>query len=345
MFIAIIVFYLGKPFYRYRVPQGSPLTPVLQVLVAAIMKRNQPYPSSPDLFYEPGNTQRKLLCHTNRLKFFDKACIVKDNEIAEGKKPSPWKLTIVTQVEETKLIVNVIPVWLTSLLFGVCFAQGSTFFVKQSSTMNRNVGRNFKIPAASIHAISAFGMLTCVICYDRFITPMLRRITGKERGISILQRVGIGMFLSIVLMVVAALVEKHRLIAAEKEGNKFLSMSVYWLAPQYLIMGIGDGFTLVGLQEFFYDQVPDSMRSIGIALYLSVMGVGSFLSSFLITVVNKASGKFGTCWFGEDLNSSRLDKFYCLLAVMNGVNFGIYVLLAKRYSYKNVQKNVVITSK
>nr|GEV17436.1 hypothetical protein [Tanacetum cinerariifolium] len=225
MFIAVIVFYLGKPFY------------------------------SPDLFYEPGNPQRKLLCHTYRLKFFDKACIVENNEITEGKKPSPWKLTV-TQVEETKLIVNVIPIWLTSLLFGVCFAQGSTFFVKQSSTMDRNVGRNFEIPPASIHAISAFGMLTCVICYDRFITPMLRRITGKERGISILQRVGIGMFLSIVLMVVAAFVEKHRLIAAEKEGSTFLSMSVYWLAPQYLIMGIGDGFTLVGLQEFFYIKCP-----------------------------------------------------------------------------------------
>lgn len=44
-------------------------------------------------------------------------------------------------------------------------------------------------------------------------------------------------------------------------------MSVFWLAPQFLIIGVADGFALVGLQEFFYDQVPDSMRSTGIALY------------------------------------------------------------------------------
>ncbi|THG23496.1 hypothetical protein TEA_011106 [Camellia sinensis var. sinensis] len=30
--------------------------------------------------------------------------------------------------------------------------------------------------------------------------------------------------------------------------------------PQFIILRIGDGFTLVGLQEYFYDQVPDSMN-------------------------------------------------------------------------------------
>ncbi|GJT90552.1 NRT1/ PTR family 5.6-like protein [Tanacetum coccineum] len=344
MFVTITIFYLGKPFYRYRAPQGSPLTPVLQVFVAAMIKRNLPYPSSQDSFYEPESPQRRLLCHTSKLKFLDKACIVIDNEITEGKKPSPWKLTTVTKVEETKLLVNIAPIWLASLLYGVFLAQGATFGVKQSSTMDRKMGTNFTIPAASIQVIFAIGMLFCVICYDKIITPIIRRITGNERGIPILQRVGVGMFLSILIMIVAALVEKQRVITAEKEKNKVLSMSAFWLAPQYFIMGIADAFTLVGLQEFFYGQVPDSMRSIGIALYLSVIGVGSFLSSFLITVVNQVTEKTGNRWIGKDLSSSRLDKFYWLLAAINGLNFGIYVLLAKRYSYKNVLKNVAVTS-
>ncbi|THG18418.1 hypothetical protein TEA_023762 [Camellia sinensis var. sinensis] len=37
-------------------------------------------------------------------------------------------------------------------------------------------------------------------------------------------------------------------------------MSVFWLAPEVIILGIGDGFTLVGLQEYFYDQVSNSMN-------------------------------------------------------------------------------------
>ncbi|GJW31639.1 NRT1/ PTR family 5.6-like protein [Tanacetum coccineum] len=335
MFIAIIVFYLGKRFFRYHVPQGSPLTPILQVFVAAMRKRNLPYPSTQDSFYEPKNPQRGLLlCHTDKLKFLDKACVVENNEITEGKKPSPWKLTTVTKVEETKLIVNIVPIWLASVLYGVLVAHGSTFFVKQSSTMDRKIGTSFVIPPASIQAFFALGMLFSVIIYDRIITPILRRITGNERGVPILKRVGIGMFLSILCMIVAALVEKQRLLTAEKEKSKVLSMSAFWLAPQYLLLGIGDAFALVGLQEFFYDQVPDSMRSIGIALYLSVIGVGSFFTSFLIIVVNQVTKHTGKPWIGKDLNSSRLDKFYWLLAAIFGLNFCIFVLVAKRYSYK-----------
>ncbi|KAI3705097.1 hypothetical protein L1987_75329 [Smallanthus sonchifolius] len=344
MLITTVIFYLGKPIYRYRAPQGSPLTPILQVFVAALRNRKLPYPTSQDLFYEPGDCETRLLSHTNKLRFLDKACVVGENEVLEGKKPSPWKLSTVTKVEEAKLIVLAVPIWFTSLLFGVCVAQGGTFYVKQSSTMNRNIGNGFVIPPASIHAITAFGMLLFVICYDKIITPVLRRITGKERGISILQRVGIGMIFSAVGMVVAALVEKQRLMVAEKERSQVLSMSVFWLTPQYFIQGIGDGFTLVGLQEYFYEQVPDSMRSIGLALYSSVLGVASFYSSFLIIVVGRVTGKFGSSWFGTDLNSSRLDKFYWLLAAMNGLNLGIYFLVTRKYSYKSVQRKVVVTS-
>ncbi|KAM0013149.1 putative proton-dependent oligopeptide transporter family, MFS transporter superfamily [Helianthus debilis subsp. tardiflorus] len=344
MLLTTIIFYLGKPFYRYRMPQGSPLTPIVQVLVAAVRKRKLPYPSSQDSFYESANPQARLLSHTSRLKFLDKACLVVENEISEGKKPSPWKLTTVTKVEETKLIVNAIPIWFASLLFGVCVAQGGTFYVKQSGTLNRKIGNSFVIPPASIHAISAFAMLFFVVCYDKILTPILRKVTGKERGIPILRRVGIGMIFSIIGMVVAALVEKRRLTVAKKEQTRVLSMSVFWLTPQYFIQGVGDAFTLVGLQEYFYEQVPDSMRSIGIALYSSVLGVANFYSSFLIVVVGRVTGKFGSSWFGKDLNSSRLDKFYWLLAAMNGLNLGVYFLLTRKYSYKNVQRKVVVSS-
>ncbi|KAI3721243.1 hypothetical protein L2E82_32249 [Cichorium intybus] len=339
MAITILIFYLGKPFYRYRVPQGSPLTPIVQVLVAAFIKRKLPHPSTPDLLYEVPESGR-LLNHTNKLRFLDKACIVEDNWVPEA---YGWKLMTVTKVEETKLIVNMIPIWLTSLQFGVCIAQPATFFVKQSSTMNRMMGKKFEIPSASVNSITAIGMLLCVVFYEKVMTPILRRMTGKERGIPILQRVGIGMIISILGMIVAALVEKHRLIVAEREGNvRFLSMTVFWLAPQLLMLGIADGFTLVGLQEFFYDQVPDSMRSLGIALYLSVIGVGSFLSSFLITIVGYVTAKTGKSWFGKDLNSSRLDKFYWMLAAMNVLNFCSYVILARRHSYKNVNRNMIV---
>lgn len=280
-------------------------------------------------------------------RFLDKAAIV-ENEGNMDKKQSPWKLATVTRVEEMKLIINMIPIWVFTLPFGICAAQTSTFFIKQGAIMDRKIGNSgFEIPPASIYTLAAIGMIVSVAIYDKILVPMLRRINGNERGMNILQRIGFGMLFSVITMIVAALIEKKRLEAVERNNNPIkgsLSMSVFWLAPQFLIIGFGDGFTLVGLQEYFYDQVPDSMRSLGIALYLSVIGAASFLSNLLITIVDHVTGssKSGKSWFGKDLNSSRLDKFYWLLAAITTVNLFVFVFFARQYSYKNVQKVVVV---
>ncbi|KAJ9180647.1 hypothetical protein P3X46_008863 [Hevea brasiliensis] len=345
MVLSLAIFIIGRPFYRYRAPSGSPLTPMLQVLVAAIRKRNLPHPSNPAELYQVSRMDNgRLLCHTKKLKFLDKAAILEDTENS-AKKQSPWRLATVTKVEEMKLVLNMIPIWLATLPFGICVAQASTFFIKQGTTLNRKIGNGFEIPAASIYSLAAIGMIISVTIYEKILVPTLRRITGNERGIKILQRIGIGMLFSITTMIVAAIVERKRLNIADKDPLKgSISMSVFWLAPQFFIIGIGDGFTLVGLQEYFYDQVPDSMRSLGIAFYLSVIGAANFISSLLITVVDHITEKNGKSWFGEDLNNSRLDNFYWLLACMTAANLFVYVSLARRYSYKNVQRNMVVAA-
>ncbi|KAF7132228.1 hypothetical protein RHSIM_Rhsim09G0094200 [Rhododendron simsii] len=343
---SLVVFCIGRPFYRYRKPPGSPLTPMVQVLVAAFAKRNLACPSNPSQLYEVPKSQKtegRLLWHTDKLKFLDKAAILEDNQSSGEKQQNPWRLATVSQVEEMKLILNMIPIWLTTLPFGICVAQASTFFIKQGTTLDRKIGHSFIIPPASIYSLAAIGMIISVITYEKILVPFLRTTTGNERGIKILQRIGIGMVFSVLTMVVAALVEKKRLTLVENDPTKGSStMSVFWLAPQFLIIGFGDGFALVGLQEFFYDQVPDSMRSLGIALYLSVIGVANFISSWLITIVDTITEEKGKSWFGKDLNSSRLDNFYWLLAAITTVNLGVYVVLARRYAYKNVQGRDVV---
>ncbi|PSS09849.1 Protein NRT1/ PTR FAMILY 5.6 like [Actinidia chinensis var. chinensis] len=341
-----VVFCTGRSFYRYRKPMGSPLTPMLHVLVAAIRKRELAYPSNTAELYEVSKTENhgRLLRHTHKLKFLDKAAIVEDKEGSTEKQQSPWRLATVTKVEELKLILNMIPIWLATLPFGICVAQTSTFFIKQGTMLDRKIGRSFLIPPASLYALAAIGMIISVMLYEKVLLPFLRKATGNERGIKILQRIGIGMVFSVVTMIVAALVERKRLGLVEKNPFKgSTTMSVFWLAPQFFIIGFGDGFALVGLQEYFYDQVPDSMRSLGIAFYLSVIGVANFISSLLITIVDRVTEKWEKSWFGADLNNSRLDNFYWFLAIITAVNLGGYVVLAQRYSYKNVQERGVVT--
>ncbi|KAK4396189.1 protein NRT1/ PTR FAMILY 5.7 [Sesamum angolense] len=162
MAFTILIFCSGRPFYRFRKPTGSPLTPLLQ-------------------------TQGRLLFHTNKLKFLDKAAIIEDGQDS-AEKENPWRLATVTKVEEMKLVVNMIPIWLTTIPFGICVAQASTFFIKQGTTLDRKITHDFMIPPASIYALAAIGMIISVTIYDKLLEPFLRRVTGHERGIKVLQR-------------------------------------------------------------------------------------------------------------------------------------------------------------
>ncbi|GKA88028.1 proton-dependent oligopeptide transporter family protein [Tanacetum coccineum] len=69
------------------------------------------------------------------------------------------------------------------------------------------------------------------------------------------------------------------------------------------------------MQEIFYEQVPTELRSIGLALYLSVMGIGNFLRSFLISIVEKTTGGNGPDgWISDNMNRGHIDYFYYILA-------------------------------
>jgi peptide/histidine transporter 3/4 len=113
-----------------------------------------------------------------------------------------------------------------------------------------------------------------------------------------------------------------------------LPISILWLVPQYVLSGVADVFALVGLQEFFYDQVPVELRSVGLALYISILGVGSLLSGLLVTVIEEVSGSDGgSSWFADNLNRAHLDYFYWLLAGISAVAFVAFLCCAKSYIY------------
>ncbi|VAH82268.1 unnamed protein product [Triticum turgidum subsp. durum] len=87
-------------------------------------------------------------------------------------------------------------------------------------------------------------------------------------------------------------------------------------------------------EEFFYDQVPDALRSLGLAFFLSIFGVGHFLSSFLISAIDGATKKSGASWFSNNLNRAHLDYFYWLLAGLCAAELAAFVVVSRVYVYK-----------
>ncbi|XP_057826885.2 protein NRT1/ PTR FAMILY 5.10 isoform X1 [Cryptomeria japonica] len=348
MGMALVVFLCGTRFYRNKQPSGSSLTRVIHVFVAAFFKRNAPIPfreqshlaSSQEVEVLRTESRRQLL-QTNKFRFLDKATI-EDELDFECRTTRNWRLCTVQQVEEVKLLLGMLPIWMTCLMYGVVLAQSFTFFTEQGSTMDRKIGRHFVIPSASLQCFNSITVMLFVPVYDCLFVPIAKRLSGNERGITLLQRIGAGMFFSALSMIVAALIEIKRLKAAKDNGlidmpYATIPISVFWLLPQYVLFGIADVFIVIGLQEYFYDQMPDTMKSLGIAVYLSVIGVGSFLSSILILVIEKVTcRKQEECWFADNLNKAHLDYFYWLLASLSLLNLGIFITLASCYKYKKV---------
>ncbi|VAH07729.1 unnamed protein product [Triticum turgidum subsp. durum] len=242
-------------------------------------------------------------------------------------------------VEEVKGVLRLFPIWATCLIYAVAFSQSSTFFTKQAATLDRHVGKRVQVPPAALQSFISITIVVFMPIYDRAIVPLARRCTGVSSGITMLQRIGVGMVLSLVSMVVAALVETRRLRIAADAGLADLPrvpvpMSLWWMVPQYVLFGAADVFTMVGLQEFFYDQVPDKLRSIGLALYLSIFGIGSFISSGLVSGIDKWTSERGPSWFSNNLNRGHLDYFYWLIAALSALELVVYVFFAVTFKYK-----------
>ncbi|EYU41841.1 hypothetical protein ABFS82_10G021100 [Erythranthe guttata] len=342
MAVAVIFFFVGTSLYRIQLPGGSPLTRICQVLVACMKKVNVEVPMDKSLLYETDDNESNIqgsrkLEHTDKFRFLDKAAVATESD----ENVKPWSLCTVTQVEEFKSVLRLLPIWATGIVFSTVYSQMSTMFVLQGDTMDQHLGRNFKIPAASLSLFDTLSVIFWAPVYDLIIIPIARKYTKNERGFTQLQRMGIGLVISIFAMVVAGSLEVSRLNYVRKNNlydEKTVPMTIFWQVPQYFLVGCAEVFTFIGQLEFFYDQAPDAMRSLCAALSLSTNALGNYLCTALVTIVaNVTTRNGGLGWIPDkNLNRGHLDYFYWLLAILSLINFFAYLFIANWYTYKKV---------
>lgn len=242
-------------------------------------------------------------------------------------------------MEELKILVRMFPIWVSGIVFSAVYAQMSTMFIEQGMTMDTSIG-SFEIPAASLSIFDILSVMIWVPVYDRIIVPVARKYTGKERGFTELQRMGIGLVISIISMTAAALVEIKRLdivrtLDLVHDTVTPVPMTIFWQVPQYFLMGAAEIFFFIGQLEFFYDQSPDAMRSLCSALSLLTSSLGSYLSTLIVTIVTSITtrgGKQG--WIPDNLNEGHLDYYFWLLASLSFLNLLVYIACVRRYQYK-----------
>ncbi|KAL5774148.1 hypothetical protein ACOSP7_011705 [Xanthoceras sorbifolium] len=351
LFLGLIIFASGLPMYRFQaVQKTSAIVEIVQVYVAAIRNKKLQLPKDPVELYEIDKDNEaaidaEFLSHRDIFRWLDKAAVqtsTGESEIPEG--PKPWKLCTVTQVENAKIILGMVPIFCCTIIMTLCLAQLQTFSIQQGLTMDTSLTKSFNIPPASLPIIPVAFMIILVPIYDRIFVPFARKITGLPTGITHLQRVGVGLVLSSLSMATAAIMEvKRKGVARDHnmlDANPLvqpLPISTFWLSMQFFIMGIADMFTYVGLLEFFYSEAPKGLKSISTCFLWSSMALGYYLSTIVVSILNRAtktSTKSGGWLAGNNINRNHLNLFFMLLSILSLINFCFYLFFAKRYNYR-----------
>ncbi|KAF2910500.1 hypothetical protein DAI22_11g104500 [Oryza sativa Japonica Group] len=346
--LGLLVWAAAFPLYRNRLPTGSPITRILQVFVAAFRKRNVRLPEDPSelkqINQDDDNNALEVLPRTDGFGCLEKAAVRTGNDAGA------WSLCSVNQVEETKILLRMAPIFAAAVLGYIPMPLILTFTVQQGSTMNTKLG-SVHISPATLFLIPIIFQLVILILYDRVIVPPLRRLTGYVGGVTHLQRIGVGFIATIMATAVAAVVEIRRKSAADEsslaDGTAGIPLSVFWLTPQFFLIGIFDVTSFVGLLEFFCSEVSMGMKSIGSSIFYCILGVSAWLGSLLIQVTNrvtrrggKGNGGSGGWLDGANLNNGKLERFYVVLCIIEVVALLSYVFFARRYVYRNEQKVV-----
>ncbi|CAM0884186.1 unnamed protein product [Alopecurus aequalis] len=346
--LAVALFLAGTGAYgRHQPPGGSPPTRIAQVVVAASRKCGVVTPDDAALLHEYDGDDgmsaiqgSRRLAHTDQFRFLDKAAVETASDKVAGT-TSRWRLCTVTQVEELKCVLRMLPVWACGIIFAAAYTQMSTTFILQGDTMDPRVG-SFRVPAAMLSVFDTLSVMIWVPLYDRVVVPLVRRLTGHSRGFTQLARMGVGLVvLTLAMLIAGALEVTRRRVHARHgtyvgvDGAEYVPMSIFWQVPQYVVVGAAEVFTFIGQMEFFYDQAPDAMRSVCSGLSSAAFALGNYGSSALVLVVVRVTTTGGRPgWIPDDINDGHLDYFFWLLAVLCVGNFGAYLVIARWYTYK-----------
>ncbi|KAH0691847.1 hypothetical protein KY289_019205 [Solanum tuberosum] len=336
MFLSALFFFLASPFYIKQKVLSNVFASFIRVIVVAFKNRKLHYPNQNSDYHHKNGSGPQV--PTDKLRFLNKACIIKTPEdvMPNGVAANPWNLCTVEQVEELKALIRVMPLWSTGIMISINLSQ-SSFPLLQAQSMNRHLTKGFQIPAGSFGMFLMIALTIWVLLYDRVMLPLASKIKGRPVHLKPIVRMGLGIFVSCMSMVVSGIIEHIRQRRAISEGllnnsQGLVKMSAMWLIIPNSLSGIAEALNAIGATEFYYSDLPKSMSSIASALLVLGKAVANLLASVILSAVDKyTKGEGKESWISSNINKGHYEYYYWLLALMTGFNLLYFVVCCWQY--------------
>ncbi|KIZ04318.1 hypothetical protein MNEG_3635 [Monoraphidium neglectum] len=327
---AIIIFLLGAfaKLYTYVPPEGSPLYRIYQVLA------------------EPAAGEGSVkftMAYTDRMRGLDKAAL------PHGR--AGVHQVSRTEVEETKALLGIMPVFLVVCIWQMAYDPIFTLLPLSGDVMDRSMGHSFKIPASSISFANTFGVMISVAVYDIFVVPIAAKM---GRPISTMSRIGAGFIVAMIAVLSAGFIELARYRAIRHSGlvakweaasaanpkvdytdAEFVQpMSIWWQAVPYFVMGAAETLTNVGVMELFFNEVSEGTRALGSSINLLTTAIGTYLAGALNIAI--AGATTADPWVADNPMYGHYDLYYFVNAGILVVGYAAFLLVARNYKEKPV---------
>ncbi|XP_078660240.1 solute carrier family 15 member 4-like [Branchiostoma floridae x Branchiostoma belcheri] len=258
----------------------------------------------------------------------------------------------VEEVDDVKQLFSLLWIFLCLILYFTLYSQMRTTFLFQSQRLRLpKFGGTEGMDGVFLNVFNAATILLMIPVMHWLVYPWMARM-GRE--LTSLERMGIGMLLSVGSIVAAALVEVYRRQQVQ-EGNcvtqhisrhtiQAADMTVFVQIPQFLLSGMSEVMTMVTGYYFAYTQAPLRARGTVMGLLLLMWGLGSYVSLGLSSLFNAISYRMtGKRWFPVELNDGRAEWFFLFLAVFMLLNTLFFVFLAQRYKYKTYKRRRLLS--
>jgi POT family proton-dependent oligopeptide transporter len=180
-------------------------------------------------------------------------------------------------VEGTRAVFRIMGVFAAVTAFWALFDQHGASWVLQARRMDLVVGGR-TLQASQLAALNPLMVLLLIPLLQRVVFPGLERLGGR---VTPLGKMTLGMFLTVLSFVAAALVESVISGGARP--------SALWQLPQYLFLTTGEVLVSVTGLEFSYTQAPRSMKSTIMSIWMVTVAFGNFLTA-AVSALNRFQG-------------------------------------------------------
>ncbi|XP_025095030.1 solute carrier family 15 member 4-like isoform X1 [Pomacea canaliculata] len=235
-------------------------------------------------------------------------------------------------------VLRVLPIFFLLTMYWAVYSQIQTTFFLQGERMDLNVGKG-NVPVAILNVFNTISVMLLIPVMDRVLYPCMERL---GHPLSHLHKIGIGMVVAASSMIVAAVLEierKKQLGFQQVVGSETFNasyISVFAQIPQFALVGASEAFVSVSGLEFAYTQSPESMQGVMMGVYLASAGLGSYLSTAILKIVEETT--VDDPWLPDEMNNGHAEYLFYLLAGLMGVFFLGFLLVAKKYN-KNISSN------